>query len=79
MVLIALALISQAAGQSMIAYALAHLPASFGSVALLWQPVMAALLAWVMLNEPLGLWQLAGAVLVLAGIYLARQGSQVVP
>ncbi|MGH8672144.1 MAG: DMT family transporter [Burkholderiales bacterium] len=74
-VLLALALISHAAGQSLIAYALAHLPAAFGSVGLLWQPVAAAGLAWVILNEPLGAWQLGGGALVLAGIYLARRGS----
>ena len=34
-----------AGGQSLIAYALAHLPASFSSVSLLVQPVVAALLA----------------------------------
>ena len=70
-----LALISHAAGQGLIAYALAHLPAAFSSVSLLLQPVMAAIFAWVLLGEPLGLLQLAGGVIVLAGIYLARRGS----
>jgi drug/metabolite transporter (DMT)-like permease len=70
-----LALISHAAGQGLIAYALAHLPASFSSVSLLLQPVMAALFAWVLLGEPLSPLQLAGGAVVLAGIYLARRGS----
>jgi drug/metabolite transporter (DMT)-like permease len=70
-----LALVSHAAGQGLIAYALAQLPAAFSSVSLLLQPVMAALFAWVLLGEPLGALQLAGAAVVLAGIALARRGS----
>lgn len=74
-VLIGLALISHTGGQAMIAYALAHLPASFASVALLLQPAVAALLAWVILNETLGLLQASGGVLVLIGIFLAWRAS----
>jgi len=75
LVLLGLALISHAAGQGLIAYALAHLPAAFSSVSLLFQPVMAALFAWLLLFEPLVPLQLAGGLIVLAGIYLARRGS----
>ena len=74
-VLIGLALISHAAGQGLIAYALAHLPAAFSSVSLLFQPVMAALFAWLLLYEGLVPLQIAGGIVVLAGIYLARKGS----
>jgi len=74
-ILIGLALISHAAGQGLIAYALAHLRAAFSSVSLLFQPVMAALFAWVLLSEALVPLQLLGALVVLAGIYLARRGS----
>jgi drug/metabolite transporter (DMT)-like permease len=74
--LIGLALISVAGGQSMIAYALAHLPAAFGSVSLLLQPAAAAVLAWLFLGEALGPWQALGAVIILDGIYLARRGSE---
>src|SRR5712691_1813548 len=73
--LLGLALVSHAAGQGLIAYALAHLPAPFSSVSLLFQPVMAALFAWVLLSEPLVPLQIAGGLVVLAGIYLARRGS----
>jgi drug/metabolite transporter (DMT)-like permease len=73
--LIGLALISHAAGQGLIAYALAHLPAAFSSVSLLFQPVMAALFAWLLLSEGLVPLQIAGGIVVLAGIYLARRGS----
>ena len=74
-VLIGLALVSHALGQGLIAYALAHLPAAFSSVSLLFQPVMAALFAWVLLSESLAPLQIAGGVIVLLGIYLARRGS----
>jgi drug/metabolite transporter (DMT)-like permease len=75
-ILVGLALVSHAAGQGLIAYALAHLPAAFSSVSLLFQPVMAALFAWLLLAEPLIAAQVAGAVVVLLGIYLARRGSR---
>ena len=74
-ILLGLALISHAAGQGLIAYALAHLPATFSSVGLLLQPVIAAFFAWILLAEPLVPLQIAGGVVVLVGIYLARRGS----
>lgn len=76
-VLISLALISQVGGQSLIAFALAHLPASFSSVALLVQPVTAALLAWLLLKEAIGAWQALGGILVLFGILMAKRGSPI--
>ncbi|MEK7820513.1 MAG: DMT family transporter [Pseudomonadota bacterium] len=75
-ILLGLALISHAGGQSLIAYGLAHLPASFGSVVLLLQPVVAAVLAWALLGEPLSALQGAGGLVVLAGIVLARRASR---
>ena len=67
-----LALISHAAGQGLITFSLAHLPAAFSSLALLLQPVTAALLAWWLLGETLRAWQSAGALMVLGAIVLAR-------
>jgi len=52
------------------------LPAPFSSVSLLFQPVMAALFAWVLLAEALVPLQVAGGCVVLAGIYLAQRGSK---
>jgi len=74
--LVGLALVSHAAGQGLIAYALAHLPAAFSSVSLLFQPVMAALFAWALLAEGLVPLQILGGLVVLVGIYLARRGSK---
>ncbi|MEO3434783.1 DMT family transporter [Inquilinus sp. CAU 1745] len=74
-----LAIITHAGGQSLIAYALAHLPASFSSVSLLVQPVAAAVLAWIIFGEALGPAQILGGAIVLGGISLARRGSSAKP
>jgi drug/metabolite transporter (DMT)-like permease len=73
--LVGLALISQAAGQSLIAYAMAHLPATFSSVGLLLQPLVAALFAWVLLGEALGPAAIAGGCAVLVGIAIAHRAE----
>ena len=73
--LVGLALVAQVAGQSLIAYAMAHLPATFSSVGLLFQPVMAALFAWTLLGESMGWLQIAGGVAVLIGIRIAHQAE----
>lgn len=75
LMLLGLALFSHAGGQSLIAYSLAHLPAAMGSVGLLSQPVLAALMAWILFGEALGALQMLGGFAILAGIYLARRGS----
>lgn len=75
-ILVGFALVSQAGGQGMVAYALAHLPAGFSSVAMLVQPVAAAIIAWAVIGEALGPWQAAGGAIVLGGILLARRGSR---
>ena len=74
-VLLGLALVSQVLGQSLIAYAMAHLSAALSSVSVLTQPVVAAALAWMLFRESLGWLQLAGGVLVLAGIFMARRAD----
>ena len=75
LVLVALALIPHIAGQSLIAYGFAHLPAAFSSVSLLLQPVLAAIYAWALLGEAVVPAQMLGGIVVLAGIYLAKRGS----
>ncbi len=71
--LLGIAFVSQAAGQSLITYALADLPAAFSSVGLLLQPVAGAVLAWAILGEALGWRQALGGAIVLTGIVLALQ------
>lgn len=78
--LIGLALVSHVGGQTLIAYGFGHLPASFSSVSLLWQPVVAAIAAWAILGERLRWLQAFGAVVVLGGIAIAsgviRRGQE---
>lgn len=75
-VLLALALLTHVGGQGAVAYALAHLPSSFTSVAMLLEGVAAVFLAWIILSETPGGWQIAGACIVIGGIVIARRGSQ---
>lgn len=70
--LIGLAVLSHVGGQGLIAYALAVLPASFSSVALLIQPVAAVIFAWSLLGERLSALQALGGLVVLFGILLCR-------
>ncbi|WP_300303062.1 DMT family transporter [Ferrovibrio sp.] len=73
--LFGLAWLSHALGQSLIAYALGHLPASFSSLVVLIQPVAAAFFGWLWLGEGLQPLQMAGGVVVLGGILLARRAQ----
>ncbi|HXX93565.1 MAG TPA: DMT family transporter, partial [Planctomycetota bacterium] len=70
-----LALGGQILGQTLIAYALAHLSMAFSAVSLLVQPVVAAVLSWRFYGESLSTLQLGGGALILAGIVAARLGS----
>lgn len=73
LILLGLGWLVHAGGQGLIAFSLAWLPATFSSLTLLIQPVVAAGLAWVFLNEPVGLSQVVGGSIIIAGILLARR------
>lgn len=75
LVLAALALLPHVAGQSLIAWGFARLPAALSSVSLLLQVVVATLCAWLLLGEAMQPVQMAGGAIVLAGIYLARRAG----
>ena len=70
------ALIGNIAGQSMMTYAFAHLPASFGAVSLLVVPVFAALFAWLLFGETVSAAQAIAGAAVLGGIVLAERGRR---
>jgi drug/metabolite transporter (DMT)-like permease len=70
--LLALALISQVGGQGLVAVALGTLPATFSALVIFLEAVAAAGFGWLLLNEPLGIVQALGGVLILFGIYVAR-------
>ena len=71
-VLLALALISQVAGQGLLAFALGTLPAPFSSLVIFLEAIAAALFAWILLHEALEPMQWLGGVLILGGIWFAR-------
>ena len=67
-----LGLISQLGAYYALVYALGHLPATVTSVSLLAQVPGTAILAMLLLDEPLSAAQIAGTVIVLAGIYIVN-------
>ncbi|TNF98853.1 MAG: DMT family transporter [Gammaproteobacteria bacterium] len=78
MILLILAIGSQVVGQSLITYALAHLPVSFSSLSLLMQPVVATMLAWWLFGENLQVFQWFGMTFILTAIVLARRSGSAV-
>jgi drug/metabolite transporter (DMT)-like permease len=73
--LVALAVSGQFIGQGLIAYALAHLPPTFGAVGLYVQPVATTVYAWWLLGERLTAIQIAGGAITLGAIALARAAT----
>jgi drug/metabolite transporter (DMT)-like permease len=71
--LLGLGLISQLGGYLALTYALGHLPATVASVSLLSQGPLTAVLAALLLGEPLTIYQIAGGSLVLVGVGLANR------
>ncbi len=68
-----LGLVSQLGGYLALTYALGHLPATVTSISLLSQGPLTALMAALLLGEPLTRPQIAGGALVLAGVGLAHR------
>ncbi len=71
-----LGLISQLAAYFALVYALGHLPATLTSVGVLAQVPLTALLAVPLVGEPISRAQVAGGVLVLAGIYVVNRPTR---
>lgn len=57
---------------SLLTYALGHLPAAFSALVIFIEAAVAAAFAWILLDEPLSIFQVAGGGLILAGIFVAR-------
>lgn len=81
--LLGLGLVSQLGGYLALTYALGHLPATVTSVSLLSQGPLTALLAALLLGEPLTRAQIIGGALVLVGVgvanHLSRPGDEANP
>ena len=72
LVVAALALIAQVIGQGLISWSLKHLPQAFSTVALLFQPLVAAAIAWPLFGEAMTPMQLLGAAVLIAGVVWSR-------
>lgn len=68
---VALAVVAHVLGQGLIVAGVGRTPASVAGLLLLIQPVTGALIAWMLFQEALTPVQLAGAALVLTGVWLA--------
>ncbi len=68
-----LALIPQLFGHSSFNWALKYIPASFVSITLLGEPVGSTILAYLIFQEKPGWVKIGGAILILAGIWLAAR------
>jgi drug/metabolite transporter (DMT)-like permease len=66
-----LAVIAHATGQALISVGIGRTPAATAGLLLLVQPVTSAMFAWRLFGEALTLVQIAGAALILVGVWLA--------
>jgi len=71
--LIALGLIPQLVGHSSFNWALKYLSATYVSIALLGEPIGTVILAYLLLREAPSILEVAGGVLILAGILICSQ------
>ena len=71
-IVLGIAIVTQALGRSLVVFALSSLPATYSSVTLLLQPVLASLWALFLLSEPITSWQLVGGSIVVCGIILVQ-------
>ncbi len=69
---IALGMLTHAAGQGLLSVALGTLPTVFSSLVIFLEAVIAALFAWIALGEALSLTQVAGGLAIMLGIWTAR-------
>ena len=74
--LVAMAVVSQLVGHGGYNWSLRHLNPAFVSIALTGEPVLASLLAWWLLDEPLTLRIAAGGALVLAAVLVAARARE---
>ncbi|MFM9264258.1 DMT family transporter [Tychonema sp. BBK16] len=73
---VALAVICQAFGQGLLIHSLGRLSSGFVALFLLLEPVITAILAWMLFSESLSLFNWLAFAVVLTGIYLAKSSSQ---
>ncbi len=67
-----LAVIVQIAGQGLIITGLGHISAAMAGILVIIQPVVAAVLAWLLFKEPLSALQMGGAALIIVAIWFSQ-------
>lgn len=70
-----MALFVQIGGQMLIAMSLAYVPPGLVATMFLTQPAIPALAAWLMFDEGVTVYQVIGAVALLAGLEISRRGT----
>lgn len=70
-----LAVFATLGGHTVFNWALRHVPTSVVAVSLVGEPVGSAVLAWMILAEPVGPLTALGGAVILLGIYLTARGS----
>jgi drug/metabolite transporter (DMT)-like permease len=70
---IALGVVAHVFGQGLVAFGMRNAPVGLASILLLIQPVVAAVAAWIIFGEAFGRLEMAGALLVLAGLAMATR------
>ncbi|MEH2267230.1 MAG: DMT family transporter [Nostoc sp.] len=76
LVVFALAAICEALGHGLIVYSLKNFSSGFISLLLLLNPVIVAILAWILFSENLSIFNLLGLALIVGGIYLAISNKE---
>ncbi|MEH1793722.1 DMT family transporter [Nostoc sp.] len=76
LVVFALAAICEALGHGLIVYSLKTFSSGFISLLLLLNPLIVAILAWIVFSEKLSIFNLLGLVLILGGIYLGISSKE---
>lgn len=66
----------QAGAWFLINFAQGHIPATIITPTLLIQPVLAGIIAWILLGEKLGFWHIVGGFIVVVGIYVVHFASK---
>ena len=75
LVIIALAVVCQTFGQSLLVFSLKHFSSSFVGIFALLKPLVTALLAWIIFAEGISLISGLALILILTGIYLAKTSN----
>jgi drug/metabolite transporter (DMT)-like permease len=75
LMVIALAIVCQTFGQGLLVYSLKQFSASFVGIFTLLKPIFTTLLAWIIFSESISLTSGMALILILVGIYLARDSA----